>query len=122
MIGTKQETVRMMLKRAAKRSAVNAPIARGMAREACSKAANDNSVHSALDYKANHVTFEAALRHFGQHGLGAAREARKRAESAFFAGDRSRYDHWLNICRTLDRRLARMAANEIESTQTRPIA
>jgi hypothetical protein len=48
----------------------------------------------------------AALRHFAAHGLGAAREARRQAESAFFAGDRQTYDWWLGVCRTLDRRLA----------------
>lgn len=49
----------------------------------------------------------AALRHFARHGLGAAREARREAERAFFAGDRERYDWWLGICRTLDARIAR---------------
>lgn len=49
----------------------------------------------------------AALRHFARHGLRAAREARREAERAFFAGDRERYDWWLVICRTLDARIAR---------------
>jgi hypothetical protein len=48
----------------------------------------------------------AALRHFAEHGLGAARAARRQAEAAFFAGDRQTYDWWLAVCRTLDRRLA----------------
>jgi len=48
----------------------------------------------------------AALRYFSEHGLGAARAARKQAECAFFNGDRAGYDHWLAITRTLDRRLA----------------
>lgn len=49
----------------------------------------------------------AALRHFAQHGLGAAREARRQAECAFFAGDRESYDWWLGVCRALDARIAR---------------
>lgn len=49
---------------------------------------------------------QAALRHFAEHGLGAARAAREQAERAFFAGDRRAYDWWLDITRTLDRRLA----------------
>lgn len=48
----------------------------------------------------------AALRHFGECGLGAARQARSQAEAAFFAGDRKSYDWWISICRTLDRRMA----------------
>jgi hypothetical protein len=55
----------------------------------------------------------AALVHFAEHGLGAARAARKQAERAFFAGDRHGYDHWIAITRTLDRRLA-LEAERIE--------
>lgn len=63
-------------------------------------AANDNGApgHSA--------ELRAALKHFAQHGLGAARVARENAEAAFFSGDRGEYLHWLTICRTLDRRMA----------------
>ncbi len=49
---------------------------------------------------------EAALRHFGDHGLGAARAARIRAKQAFFEGDRAAYDWWLGITQTLDRRIS----------------
>lgn len=51
-----------------------------------------------------------ALRHFARHGLGAAEAARANAEQAFFAGDRDRYQHWLDICRLLDRRMAAAVA------------
>ncbi len=76
------------------------------------------AAHTANDDTFAHSTFvrthvetdaqilRAALRHFAQDGLGAARSARARAESAFFAGDRTAYDWWLAITRTLDRRLA----------------
>jgi hypothetical protein len=58
---------------------------------------------------ANDQILRAALRHFAEHGLGAARAARMQAEQAFFAGDRQSYDWWLGITRTLDRRLAKEA-------------
>ena len=71
---------------------------------------NDNNVEAASD-----AMTEAALRFFGEHGLGAARAARHRAEQAFFAEDQVAYRHWLGICRVLDRRMARLAARTLES-------
>jgi hypothetical protein len=68
----------------------------------CPPPANDN----ASAFAADDLPREALL-HFAEHGLGAAIEARRRAEAAFFAGDRPAYHHWLGICRTFDRRLAR---------------
>ena len=41
-----------------------------------------------------------------QQDRGAAREARKQAERAFFSGDGQGYRWWLGVCRALDRRLA----------------
>ncbi len=63
--------------------------------------ANDNG-----DQAGGKRLLEAALRHFGEHGLGAARSARKNAEAAFFSGDRDGYDWWLKVCRILDKRMA----------------
>lgn len=51
-----------------------------------------------------------ALRHFARYGLSAAETARSNAENAFFAGDRDRYQYWLDICRLLDRRMAAAVA------------
>ena len=62
--------------------------------------ANDNA--AGLD-----LMLHAALRHFAEHGLAAAQRARRQAEAAFFAGDRQGYQWWLEICRALDRRMAR---------------
>ena len=73
---------------------------------------NDNGSADAPDCEAKQAhdrVLRAALRHFAQHGLGAARAAREQAEKAFFEGDRQSYDWWLGITRTLDRRLAREA-------------
>jgi hypothetical protein len=67
--------------------------------------ANDDNEAGADD-----AMLRAALRHFADHGLAAASHARRRAECAFFAGDRDAYRWWLGICRTLDRRMARELA------------
>ncbi|MEQ8411384.1 MAG: hypothetical protein RIB52_07500 [Erythrobacter sp.] len=102
-----------------------APIARGLVRRARERAANDNGSDTASEDGASGAArtrrsaprrtrrdapgekvLRAALRHFAEHGLGAARAARVRAEAAFFAGDRAAYDWWLEVTRTLDRRLA----------------
>lgn len=52
-------------------------------------------------------TLDAALRHFADHGLAAARNARRQAEEALSSGDDKSYSKWLEICRSLDRRMAR---------------
>ncbi|HWU03967.1 MAG TPA: hypothetical protein VN222_14605 [Novosphingobium sp.] len=52
------------------------------------------------------MLLQSTLRHFARHGLGAAEHARDEAERAFFAGDRRRYQHWLAICRMLDKQVA----------------
>lgn len=86
---------------AAARDAAISPIARALITGPAPRAANDNRLTS----ENNHL-LHSALRHFAQHGLGAAQEARKQAERAFFAGERDSYDWWLSVCRTLDRRMA----------------
>jgi hypothetical protein len=72
------------------------------------RAANDNALGAPGD-----KLLKAALRHFAEHGLGAAEQARALAEAAFFAGDREQYRWWLAICRTLDRRMAEAVAAHI---------
>ncbi len=64
-------------------------------------AANDNGDGFPRD-----DTLRAALRHFAEYGLGAAQQAHRNAEAAFFAGKRQEYRHWLGICRALDKRMA----------------
>jgi hypothetical protein len=66
---------------------------------------------------ANEEVMHAALRYFAKFGLGAAREARREAERAFFDGDRARYDWWLGICRTLDRRMAAQARKNLDTAE-----
>lgn len=72
------------------------------------RAANDND-----DAPESDLLLHAALRHFATHGMSAARAARAHAEAAFFAADRAKYDWWLAICRTLDRRLAATIDHEL---------
>lgn len=90
----------MTLRFASARTSTRSPIARALTRREMGRAANDNG--SEADDRLLH----AALRHFAEHGLGAAHQARREAEKAFFAGDREAYDWWLGVCRTLDRQLA----------------
>lgn len=49
----------------------------------------------------------AALRHFAKHGIAAAQHAREQAINAGRAGDHQTFQWWLEICRALDRRMAR---------------
>lgn len=74
-----------------------------------SRAANDNGSpgHSA--------ELRAALKHFAEHGLSAATVARQNAEQAFFRGDRQGYQHWLGICRALDRRMASVLSTRVQA-------
>lgn len=88
-----------------------APIVRALASRAVDRAANDNG----RDGEGDHM-LRAALRHFADHGLGAARAARSQAENAFFAGDRQTYDWWIAITRTLDRRIAIEAERSLAAT------
>ena len=60
---------------------------------------------------------KAALRHFSEHGLGAAERARENAEAAFFVGNREEYRWWMAICTALDRRMA--AAVEFHRNSSR---
>ncbi|WP_337660973.1 hypothetical protein [Erythrobacter sp. Alg231-14] len=87
------------------RTPAAARIAKAMTGRAIQNVANDNS-DVAIGDSADDRVLRAALRHFAQHGLGAAREARNQAERAFFNDDRAAYDWWLGITRALDRRLA----------------
>jgi len=53
------------------------------------------------------VHIHAALRHFAKYGIAAAQHAREQAIAASDAGDRETCEWWLEICRALDRRMAR---------------
>lgn len=65
------------------------------------QAANDNTLHQIRS-----AALHAALSHFARHGLAAARIAADLSEAARAAGDADGQAWWLDICRTLDRRMA----------------
>jgi hypothetical protein len=92
----------MSIRFAAPPQAMSARLSEEQIRAFVRRPANDD-----LEAGADDAMLRAALRHFADHGLAAANHARRRAEAAFFAGDRDAYRWWLNICRTLDRRMAR---------------
>ncbi|MEL7217330.1 MAG: hypothetical protein AAGK01_02755 [Pseudomonadota bacterium] len=99
-------------------STMSSPVARALNSITIASAANDNG--SALDAGIpSEKMLRAALRHFAEHGLGAAREARSKAEQAFFAGDRNAYEWWLGITRTLDRRLAAQTEKQAPALASR---
>ena len=87
---------------AGSRRPAQSPLARCLTLPLGMEACNDNG--RAI---ADNVVLRAALVHFAEHGLGAAEQARTLAEDAFLTGDEVTYRHWLAICRTLDRRMAR---------------
>lgn len=93
--------------------AVNASLpsrlTRIQARLARGRPANDNDPSGGQD-----AMLHAALRQFAQHGVAAAEHARQQAERAFFKGDRDTYQWWLEICRTLDRRIASGAIRSLD--------
>ena len=91
----------MTIRFAAPPDALAPRMSRRSVRELHLLAANDEGGEHSTD-----SMLHAALRHFAEHGLAAAQRARKQAEAAFFAGDRQSYQWWLEICRTLDRRMA----------------
>lgn len=103
----------MPLQTAFARSTACSPIVRALVRKATGRAANDNGFGYGIS---EDNLLHAALRHFGEHGLRAAEEARKQAEAAYFVGDRQSYDWWLGICRTLDRRLAERTDNNLQQS------
>jgi hypothetical protein len=98
----------MSIRFAAPPQALRMRLSGARARAAIARPHNDNQAAHADD-----ALLRASLRHFAEHGLAAAGLARRRAEAAWFAGERDAYRWWLGICRTLDRRLARELGSEL---------
>lgn len=71
--------------------------------------ANDNTA------AVTETHLNAALQHFAKHGLAAAQHARRQAINAARAGDRQTFEWWLEICRALDRPMARKLGKACES-------
>ena len=86
---------------AARPTALTYPFARTHVVRIAVHPANDNGDEGQRD-----AVLRAALKHFASLGLAAAADARDKARTAYYAGQRDDYRHWLGICRTLDRRMA----------------
>ncbi|WP_235911334.1 hypothetical protein [Croceibacterium soli] len=102
----------MSIRFAAPPQAMSARLSEEQVRAFARRPANDDQ-----EVGADEAMLRAALRHFADHGLAAASHARRRAETAFFAGDREAYRWWLGICRTLDRRMARELATTTKNAR-----
>ncbi|MGV3511439.1 MAG: hypothetical protein ACO1OX_05480 [Novosphingobium sp.] len=67
------------------------------------RAVNDNSAGSVCQDEA----LDTALRLFAAHGFSAAARARDAAVIAERSGEPGRVEFWVEVCATLDRRMAR---------------
>lgn len=90
----------------AARTAGGSAIARALTAGVPLRAANDNA---RTDAGGDALLYDA-LRHFAEHGMRAAVQARANAEAALLAGNDKECRHWLAICRALDRRMGAAAA------------
>lgn len=71
------------------------------------RAVNDNGEALAGSFAHQSATLHSALRLFAAHGFSAAERAREAAAIAESNGDSERATFWLEVCRALDRRMAR---------------
>ncbi|MGE8134881.1 hypothetical protein ACQKO5_14860 [Novosphingobium subterraneum] len=71
------------------------------------RAVNDNGAGSGSDSVCQDEALDAALRLFAAHGFSAAARARDAAVIAERSGEPSRVEFWVEVCATLDRRMAR---------------
>lgn len=75
------------------------------------RAVNDNAPNWAEDWSGSwpqeSEALDAALRLFAAHGFSAAARARDAALIAERGEDEDRVAFWMEVCRTLDRRMAR---------------
>lgn len=70
------------------------------------RAVNDNTDDWSGPWLQESETLDTALRMFSAHGFSAASRACDAAAIANKSGDDERSQFWLEVCRTLDRRLA----------------
>lgn len=91
----------MTIRFAAARRHECSAVSRVMTVRAPMSCANDNGWSFAHD-----TVLHDALRHFARDSLAAARTALDYAQAAQADGDEDGSNHWLAICRALDRRMA----------------
>jgi len=71
------------------------------------RAVNDNAEDWTGSWQQQDAALDSALRLFAAHGFSAAARARDAAVIADANGDAERGQFWLEVCRILDRRMAR---------------
>ncbi|MDT0508684.1 hypothetical protein [Novosphingobium sp. MMS21-SN21R] len=71
------------------------------------RAVNDNAEEWCGSWPQESEALDTALRLFAAHGFSAAAQARDAALIAERGGDEGRVGFWMEVCRTLDRRMAR---------------
>ncbi|WP_372733136.1 hypothetical protein [Novosphingobium sp.] len=74
---------------------------------------NDNAEEWCGSWLQESETLDTALRMFAAHGFSAASRACDAASIADKSGDDERSQFWLEVCRTLDRRLAKDFAQQL---------
>ena len=103
----------MTVRCAPARTPARAPRGRAFVKPAISSAAND-------DGNDDSQLLRAALQHFANHGLNAARAARDEAERALATGDRSGAEAWIDICSAFDRRQGARLKREMSAQDIQP--
>lgn len=71
------------------------------------RAMNDNAGARTGSRHEDDAALDTALRLFAAHGFSAAERARDAVLIAQVSEDAARAEFWLDVCRTLDRRMAR---------------
>lgn len=95
---------------AAARTPAASTVARILACPAPARPANDGIAADSGLFGSDGDRVRAALRLFAKHGLGAASEARARADAAAAAGDPDGQAEWLGLLAVLDPAAARRRA------------
>lgn len=86
-------------------------------RRAVERAANDNAPVETQDLFDAAGVLAAALRLFAAHGICAAERACEAAQIAEATGDAEGVIWWIEVCRTLDRRMAREASRKLATAR-----
>ncbi|MBB4615195.1 hypothetical protein [Novosphingobium taihuense] len=71
------------------------------------RAVNDNAENWSGSWAQQDEALDTALRLFAAHGFSAAARARDAAVIAEHSGEAGRVEFWVEVCATLDRRMAR---------------
>ena len=82
-------------------------------RRAIERPVNDNAPADASDLFDPEGVLAAALKLFAAHGMAAAARACEAARIAEATGDAEGVVWWLEVCRALDRRMAREASRKL---------